>query len=85
MVKVGFNSGVFGWILIHIEIQGYDDPYFAKRMFIYRNLIRKRYGDVPFTANVVYTDSSPNFHPKSYVYRFMGTKESYEFNPEVSG
>ena len=29
LVKVGFNSGVFGWILIHIEIQGYDDPYFA--------------------------------------------------------
>src|SRR5881409_1875509 len=35
LVKVFLRAGQETWLLIHVEIQGYPDPDFAQRMFVY--------------------------------------------------
>ena len=64
---------------MHIEVQGYNDRYFARRMFMYYTRILDKY-DKPITAFAIYTDTDKNFHPKKFKQEFLGTKTSYEFN-----
>jgi hypothetical protein len=35
LVQVSLLNGEEKWILIHVEVQGYRDPGFSERMFIY--------------------------------------------------
>ncbi len=49
LIKVHLRDGSTKWILIHIEVQGYADPNFAKRMFIYFYRILDKY-QKPITA-----------------------------------
>ena len=35
LIKVPLKGGKEKWILLHIEVQGYEDPNFARRMFTY--------------------------------------------------
>lgn len=49
LVKVFSKDGSEEWILVHVEVQGYDDPNFAKRMFTYFSRILDKYGK-PITA-----------------------------------
>ena len=79
LVKVFTRSGQEEWILIHIEIQGYNDRDFAKRMFKYYNRIFDQY-DRPITAFAIFTDSNKNYHPNHYQRDFLGTKVYYEYN-----
>jgi hypothetical protein len=79
LVKVFTNSGDEEWILIHIEVQGYTDQDFAKRMFQYYYRILDKY-DKPITAFAIFADSNKNFHPKYYERDFLGTKVYYAFN-----
>ena len=79
LVKVFTNSGDEEWLLIHIEVQGYTDYDFAKRMFQYYYRILDKY-DKPITAFAIFADSNRNFHPKHYERDFLGTKVYYAFN-----
>jgi predicted transposase YdaD len=79
LVKVYMRSGAEEWILIHIEVQGYSDKDFARRMFQYFYRILDRY-DRPITAFAIFADSHKNFHPASYQRSFLGTSVSYRYN-----
>lgn len=79
LVKVFSKSGREEWVLIHIEIQGYHDQDFARRMFTYFYRILDKYGK-PVTAIAIFTDSNRRFHPKFYEYEFLGTKNIFQFN-----
>lgn len=79
LVKAFTKSGKEKWILIHIEVQGYKDAGFGKRMFTYFYRILDRY-NVPVTAIAIFTNSSKTFMPNQYVYNFAGTQNSYYFN-----
>jgi len=79
LVKVFTRSGQEEWILIHIEVQGYNDRDFAKRMFKYYNRIFDQY-DRPITAFAIFTDANKNYHPNHYQRDFLGTKVYYEYN-----
>jgi len=79
LVQLYTKSGKPKWFLIHIEVQGYKDPDFAKRMFIYFYRILDKYG-MPVTALAIYTDDNKNFHPKSYTISHFGTENVYKFN-----
>ena len=65
LVSVCLKDGTEKWLLIHIEIQGYEDPQFPERMYVYNYRIfdhlRK---DVASLA--VLTDPNPNFRPNEY-------------------
>ena len=79
LVKVFTKTGQEEWILIHIEVQGYTDQDFARRMFQYYYRILDKY-DKPITAFAIFADSNKSFHPKYYEREFLGTKVYYAFN-----
>jgi len=79
LIKVFTKTGREEWILCHVEIQGYDDRDFAKRMFTYFYRILDKYGK-PVTAIAIFTDANKNFHPQVYEYEYLGTKNTFQFN-----
>jgi hypothetical protein len=79
LVKVFTKDGKEEWMLVHIEIQGYADKDFAKRMFTYFYRILDKYNK-PVTAIVLYTDAGKNFHPVAYEYNNLGTSIIFRFN-----
>jgi predicted transposase/invertase (TIGR01784 family) len=79
LVKVFTKSGKEEWILVHIEVQGYSDPDFARRMFTYFYRILDKYNK-PVTAIAIFTDSSKTFRPHLYKYEYLGTTATFQFN-----
>ena len=65
LVKVFLRNGQETWLLIHVEIQGYLDPDFAQRMFVYHYRIFDRYG-VEVVSVAVCTDTLPATHTAPY-------------------
>ena len=90
LVKVWLKDGTSRWILIHCEVQGYNDAAFKERMFIYFYRIFDKF-HVEISSLAIFSDPNPSFHPKKYQKQFMGTKLTFEFetykilnqNPEV--
>ncbi len=78
LVKVYLKSGEEKWLLIHIEVQGYYEKDFAKRMYIYNYRIFDRYGiDVISLALLI--DSIASFRPESYERKFKGFELIFRF------
>ncbi len=82
LIKVYLKDGKEVWFLIHVEVQGYQDPFFAQRMFecIYR--IRDRF-QRQVIGLAIYTDWDRTYHFKAFQEAFFGTKLTYEFNTYV--
>lgn len=79
LVKVFTRTGDEAWILVHVEVQGYSDRYFAQRMFTYYYRIWDKYAR-PITAFAILTDASRRFHPRTYERSYLGTELRYAFN-----
>ena len=78
LVKVYTKEGVEQWILVHIEVQGYEDDEFAERMFTYFYRIYDKYKkDV--SALAIFTDDNPKFHPKFFKKSFLRTSVVYNY------
>jgi len=79
LVELVLKGGGTVWILVHIEVQGYVDANFAKRMFEYYYRILEKYGK-RVTALAIFTDDSPSFHPTEYRTKLWGTELVYRYN-----
>jgi hypothetical protein len=79
LVKVFTRQGTEEWVLIHVEVQGYHDDHFAKRMFQYYTRIWDKY-DRSIAAFAIFTDGEAGFKPTSFQQAFLGTAVSYTFN-----
>ncbi|MCB0564613.1 MAG: Rpn family recombination-promoting nuclease/putative transposase, partial [Phaeodactylibacter sp.] len=79
LVKLCTQDGEEHWILIHIEVQGYPDKFFAERMFTYFYRIYDKHRR-PINAIAILTDNNPRFHPQSFEYSFMNTHLAYQFD-----
>ncbi|MBF0224369.1 MAG: hypothetical protein HQK76_02845 [Desulfobacterales bacterium] len=79
LVKVFLKNGEEIWALIHIEVQGYQDDEFAKRMYITFYRLSERYNK-NIVAIAIFSDSDAEYKPDKYEYDFFGTKLSYLFN-----
>ena len=79
LVKVYTTSGTEEWILIHVEVQGYQDSKFTDRMYRYYYRIHEKYNRW-ITALAILTDDNPNFLPSEYQRKFLGTEIIYRFN-----
>lgn len=65
LVKVYLVDGAEKWLLIHIEIQGYEQQEFPERMYVYNYRIFDKFRrDVISLA--LLTDENPNFRPNEY-------------------
>ncbi|RMH89425.1 MAG: hypothetical protein D6681_14410, partial [Calditrichaeota bacterium] len=78
LVKVFLRNGEERWILIHVEIQGYEDREFSRRMFTYFYRIFDKYGR-EIVALAIFTDPNRRFKPQRFEYRFFGTELIYTY------
>lgn len=79
LVKVFTQKGTEEWILIHIEVQGYEGKKdFAERMFTYFYRIRDSYGK-KVRSIAIFTDNNSRFHPREYRYREEDTSVLFKF------
>jgi len=79
LIEVTLKTGETQWLLIHIEVQGYVDAEFTRRMFEYFYRILEKY-QKPATALAIFTDDDPNFHPTEHRIFCWGTEMVYSFN-----
>ena len=78
LVKIYTKEGKEKWVLIHIEVQGYEDKAFSKRMFAYYYRIYDKY-DKTIGAFALFTDDNPKYRPNSFESELLDTKISYQF------
>lgn len=79
LIKVFFKDGSEKWVLIHVEVQGYRDKDFARRLFIYYYRLYDRYA-LPITTLAIFIDPHPDYHPQIYETELAGTSLSFRFN-----
>ncbi len=65
LVKVYLRNGGESWLLIHIEIQGYAQAEFPKRMYVYNYRIFDKF-DRDVVSLALLTDDDPGFRPQEY-------------------
>ena len=69
LVRVHRKDGKDQWLLVHIEVQGYPQEEFAKRMYVYSYRIYDRY-DRDVVSLAVLTDEDKTFRPEGYEFVF---------------
>jgi predicted transposase/invertase (TIGR01784 family) len=79
LVKVFTKGGSEEWVLVHVEVQGYNDPEFAKRMFTYFYRILDKFGK-PITCVALFTGSEKAAVVQQYDYSFLGTENHFRYN-----
>ena len=78
LVKVYRKDGKEEWLLIHIEVQGYMDYWFTRRMFTYFYRILDRF-DREVASIAIFTDTYQNYQPDKYEYNCLGTSNIFRF------
>jgi len=78
LVKVWMLNGEERWVLVHVEVQGYRDTEFSKRMFIYFYRIFDKFNrDILNIA--VFSDPNREFKPDRFDYEFFGCELSFKY------
>ena len=80
LVKVYLKDGTEQYLLVHIEIQGYYEEDFSKRMFKYFYRISDLHNTYNITAISVYTEDKEDFKPDNFDNKVFGTRILYEYN-----
>ena len=78
LIRAFLKNGEEKWFLIHVEVQGYNDPDFAFRMFQYSYRIRDRYNQ-SIVALAIYTDANRLYHFPEYREEFWETETLYRY------
>jgi len=78
LVKVFLKDGNEKWLLIHIEIQGYPEKDFAKRIYIYNYRIFDRF-EKEVISLCILTDTNPGFRPNEYRVSRWGFEYRFRF------
>jgi hypothetical protein len=79
LARVWLKNGDEQWLLIYVEVQGYLDDFFSKRMFTGQYRILELYDKLAISLAIL-TDSNPNWHPKNYVLKKENTEIFYAFD-----
>lgn len=73
LMRVYMKDGTTKSFLLHIEVQGYDDPEFRQRLFQYYYRISDLLGEDIETL-VIMIDDAPDWRPNEYIKEFGQTK-----------
>lgn len=65
LVKVYLADGSEKWLLIHIEVQGYQEQDFSERIYIYNYRIFDRYKKEVISLALL-TDTNSNYRPSTF-------------------
>ena len=71
LVKVWLKTGEEVWVLIHIEIQGYYEADFERRVYTYNYRIFDRYNR-EVASFIILTDDDPKWRPHEFRYERWG-------------
>jgi hypothetical protein len=71
LVRVHLHEGVEQWVLLHIEVQGWQDKGFAERIFVYHYRVYDHYRR-PLASLAVLADRGPRWRPSSFGYALLG-------------
>jgi len=78
LVRVWMLNGEERWVLVHVEVQGYRETEFSRRMFIYFYRIYDKFSrDILSIA--VFADPSEGFKPDRFNYEFFGCELSFRY------
>ena len=77
LVRVFLKTGERCWLLIHIEVQGYPDKQFPKRMFQMNYRAFDLFG-LEVIGFAILTDDT-RYHPKSFKYGRWSSQMNYKF------
>ena len=78
LVKICLNDGSEQWILIHIEVQGYYDKDFERRMYCYNYRIYDRYNREVISIAIL-TDEDKGYKPCRHEINRWGFVHIFEF------
>lgn len=78
LVKVHTTEGEEKWVLIHLEVQGYEDKQFAERMFTYYYRIWDKYKQ-KIAALALFTDDVENYRPSRFAMSFLDTSLNFTY------
>ncbi len=78
LFKVHLLTGEEKLLLLHIEVQGYKDDNFARRVYDYNDLIRRKY-KLEVESFAVLSDPDKNFRPNYYQRQSGRTRLLFEF------
>lgn len=78
LVQVWRGNGEEGYLLAHIEVQGYHDPDFAKRMYVYNYRIFDRH-ERKVASLAVLADNGKDWRPTEYSYELWGSRAGLRF------
>jgi hypothetical protein len=78
LVKVFLRDGSEKWLLIHIEIQGYRESDFPKRVYHCNYRISDRFGEKVISVALL-TDDDPEFRENVYAISQWGFRLHFEF------
>jgi len=78
LVKVYLNDGSEKWLLIHIEVQGYQEENFSERIYIYNYRIFDRYRKKVISLALL-TDTNRNYRPSIFQISRWGFDLSFQF------
>jgi predicted transposase YdaD len=82
LVKVFLRDGHERWVLVHVEVQGYRDADFARRMFTYYYRILDRFAQ-PVTAVAIFSGADGKHMAARFEDHCMGTRLLYQYNTIV--
>ena len=78
LFEVKLKNGEEKIIIVHVEVQGYPQKEFAKRMFTYYYRVLDRY-EKDVVSLAVLTDRNPRFRPDRYEFKLDGFRVLMEF------
>ncbi len=78
LVKVWRKNGEETWILVHIEVQGWQETEFAERIYVYNYRIFDRYRR-PVASLAVLADDRPGWRPDQFGYKIWGCEVNLRF------
>ena len=79
LVRINRKDGKDQWLLLHLEIQGWNDPKFAERMFRYYYRILDKFKK-PVAAVAIFTGRDRQHMPDKFEAHCLGTNVIYRYN-----
>ena len=78
LVKVHLNDRKERWVLVHVEVQGYRDLEFSRRMFTYFYRLWDKFGK-EIVSLAVFSDAQRGYRPDRFTWSFYGCGLEYRY------
>src|SRR5438874_5242479 len=78
LVKVWLRSGAEAWILVHVEVQTWEEAGFARRMYVYHYRLSDRYNR-PVVSLAILADERASWRPDRYEESYGGCTVTFTY------